>query len=114
VWFVVAFVIWAFLYLWLSIAVFGKTLGKTMMGVRVVRADGSIALHSRQAVIRAITYPLSFAIVGVGLLGVVFGKERRAWHDHLARTAVVYDWGSRAARMSTPLAAWLERKGNID
>jgi uncharacterized RDD family membrane protein YckC len=114
VWFVVAFVIWAFLYLWLSIAVFGKTLGKTVMGVRVVRADGSIALHSRQAVIRAITYPLSFAIVGVGLLGVVFGKERRAWHDHLARTAVVYDWGSRAARMSTPLAAWLERKGNID
>jgi hypothetical protein len=23
---------------------------------------------------------------------------------------VVYDWGSRAAQMPTPLAAWLERK----
>jgi uncharacterized RDD family membrane protein YckC len=114
VWFVAAFVVWAFLYLWLSIAVFGKTLGKTVMGVRVVGADGSIALHSRQAVIRALGYPLSIAILGIGLVGVVFGRERRAWHDHLARTAVVYDWGSRAARMSTPLAAWLERKGSAD
>ena len=113
VWFVVAFVVWAFLYLWLSIAVFGKTLGKTVMGVRVVGADGSIALQSRQALIRAVTYPLSFSVLGLGLVGIVFGRERRAWHDHLARTTVVYDWGSRAARMSTPLADWLERKGSV-
>jgi uncharacterized RDD family membrane protein YckC len=110
-WYVAGFVLWAFLYLWLSVAVFGKTLGKTVMGVRVVGADGSISLQGRQAFVRAITYPLSFAALGIGLLGVVFGRERRAWHDHLARTAVVYDWGSRTARMSTPLAAWLERKG---
>jgi uncharacterized RDD family membrane protein YckC len=110
-WYVLGFVLWAFLYLWLSVAVFGKTLGKTVMGVRVVGVDGSVALHGRQAFVRALTYPLGFAVVGVGLLGVVFGSERRAWHDHLAGTAVVYDWGSRTARMSTPLAAWLERKG---
>ncbi|HEX6146807.1 MAG TPA: RDD family protein [Acidimicrobiia bacterium] len=108
-WYVLGFVLWAFLYLWLSVAVFGKTLGKTVMGVRVVGADGSVALHSRQAFLRALTYPLSF-VLALGLFGVVFGRERRAWHDLLARTAVVYDWGSRTARMSTPLAAWLERK----
>jgi uncharacterized RDD family membrane protein YckC len=113
-WFVLGFVLWVFLYLWLSVAVFGKTLGKTVMGVRVIRADGSIALHSHQAVIRALTYPLSFVVLGIGLAGVVFGRERRSWHDHLARTAVVYDWGARAARMSTPLAAWLERRGSVD
>jgi uncharacterized RDD family membrane protein YckC len=113
-WYVIGFIVWAFLYLWLSVAVFGKTLGKTVMGVRVVSADGSVALHSRQAFVRALTYPLSFVIVGIGLLGVVFGRERRAWHDHFARTAVVYDWGSRTARLSTPLAAWLERKGLED
>jgi uncharacterized RDD family membrane protein YckC len=110
-WYVVGFVLWAFLYLWLSVAIFGKTLGKTIMGVRVVSADGSVSLHSRQAFVRALTYPLSFALLGIGLLGIVFGRERRAWHDHFARTAVVYDWGSRTARLSTPLAAWLERKG---
>lgn len=110
-WYVVGLVIWSFLYLWLSVAIFGKTLGKTVMGVRVVASDGSVGLHGRQAFIRALTYPLSFLIFGIGLLGVVFGRERRAWHDHFAGTAVVYDWGSRTARLSTPLAAWLERKG---
>jgi hypothetical protein len=32
IWYIVGFTIWAFLYLWLSIAIFGKTLGKTVMG----------------------------------------------------------------------------------
>ena len=113
-WYIVGFVVWALLYLWLSIAVFGKTLGKTVMGVRVVDSEGSLALHSRQSLIRAVSYPLSFVVLGLGLLGVLFGRERRAWHDHFAGTAVVYDWGSRTARLSTPLAAWLERKGVED
>lgn len=113
-WYIVGFVVWALLYLWLSIAIFGKTLGKTVMGVRVVDSEGSLALHSRQSLIRAVTYPLSFVVLGLGLLGVLFGRERRAWHDHFAGTAVVYDWGSRTARLSTPLAAWLERKGVED
>jgi len=110
-WYVVGFVVWAFLYLWLSIAIFGKTPGMTVMGVRVVRSDGSVALHGRQALVRALTYPLSFLVLGIGLLGIVFGRERRAWHDHFAGTAAVYDWGTRTARLSSPLAAWLERKG---
>lgn len=110
-WYIVGFVVWALLYLWLSIAIFGKTLGKTFMGVRVVASDGSVALHSRQSLVRAVTYPLSFVVLGLGLLGILFGRERRAWHDHFAGTAVVYDWGSRTARLPTPLAAWLERKG---
>ena len=113
-WYIVGFVVWALLYLWLSIAIFGKTLGKTVMGVRVVDSRGSLALHSRQSLIRAITYPLSFVVLGLGLLGVLFGRERRAWHDHFAGTAVVYDWGSRTARLSSPLAAWLERKGSVE
>jgi uncharacterized RDD family membrane protein YckC len=113
-WYVAGFVLWAFLYLWLSVAVFGKTPGKTVMGARVVGADGSVALHAGQALVRAFTYPLSIAILGLGLIGIVFGSERRAWHDHLARTAVVYDWGNRTARMPTPLAAWLERRGLED
>ena len=110
-WYIVGFVVWALLYLWLSIAIFGKTLGKTFMGVRVVDSQGSVALHSRQSLVRAITYPISFVVLGLGLVGILFGRERRAWHDHFAGTAVVYDWGSRTARLSTPLAAWLERKG---
>ena len=55
---------------------------------------------------------LPVLIFGIGLLGIIFGQERRAWHDHFAGTAVVYDWGSRTARMPTPLADWLVRRGD--
>ncbi len=110
IWFGLAYLVWVLLYLWISVAIFGRTVGKAVLGVRVVGADGSTALRSRQAFLRAFTYPLSFVIFGIGLLGIIFGKERRAWHDHFAGTAVVYDWGSRTARMPTPLADWLGRR----
>ena len=38
-------------------------------------------------------------------------RERRALHDMLARTAVVYDWGERPAKLPAPLTRYLERKG---
>lgn len=104
-------VVVAFLYLWISYAVFGKTIGKAVLGLRVVSADGHASLAPRQPLVRVLTYPLSFVVFGLGLLGVVFNPERQAWHDRLARTAVVYDWGSRTATMPTPLADFLERRG---
>jgi uncharacterized RDD family membrane protein YckC len=109
-WAGVTLFLWAFLYLWVSLAVFGKTIGKMVMGVRVVGADGAVVLQGRQSFVRVFTYPLSFVILGVGLLGAVFGRERRAWHDHFAGSAVVYDWGSRTAAMPTPLAEFLNRR----
>lgn len=102
---------WAFFYLWFSLAVFGKTVGKMLLGVRVVSSDGTVVLRGRRPLIRVLTYPLSFAVFGIGLLGVVFNPERQAWHDRLAKTAVVYDWGSRTAALPTPLAEFLERRG---
>lgn len=107
----VSLVLWAFFYLWISYAVFGKTIGKMFLGVRVVSSDGQVVLRGRQSFLRVLTYPLSFLIFGLGLLGVVFNRERQAWHDKFARTAVVYDWGSRTAGMPTPLADYLARKG---
>jgi len=106
-----ALLVFSFLYLWISYAVFGKTIGKTILGLRVVSADGHATMRARQSLIRVLTYPLSFALLGIGLLGVVFNPQRQAWHDRLARTTVVYDWGSRTATMPTPLSDFLERKG---
>jgi uncharacterized RDD family membrane protein YckC len=103
--------IFGFLYLWISYTVFGKTIGKMTLGLRVVSADGHITMSSRQPLIRVLTYPVSFLLLGLGLLGVVFNPQRHAWHDRLARTAVVYDWGSRTVTMPTPLADFLERRG---
>jgi uncharacterized RDD family membrane protein YckC len=107
----VSLAVWAFLYLSTSLTIWGKTIGKALLGVRVVGADGSLALQGRKPLIRVLTYPLSFLFFGLGLLGVVFNPQRQAWHDRLAGTAVVYDWGSRTAVMPTPLADFLERRG---
>lgn len=107
----ITLVLWAFFYLWISYAVFGKTIGKMLLGVRVVSSDGQIVLKGRQSFLRVLTYPLSFLIFGLGLLGIVFNRQRQAWHDRFAQTAVVYDWGSRTAGMPTPLADYLARKG---
>jgi uncharacterized RDD family membrane protein YckC len=101
--------LWGFMYLVVSLAVAGKTVGKALLGLRVVSSDGDPALARSQPLIRVLTYPLSF-VLGLGLLGIVWGRERRAWHDRLAGTAVVYDWGSRTATLPTPLATFLERK----
>jgi hypothetical protein len=39
-------------------------------------------------------------------------RERRALHDLLAGSSVVYDWGGRPAEMPSPLARWIEVHGD--
>jgi hypothetical protein len=44
-------------------------------------------------------FPLSFLLFGLGFLGILVQRERRALHDLIAGTAVVYSWDARAARL---------------
>jgi uncharacterized RDD family membrane protein YckC len=93
-----AFVGWEFLYFAYSWAASGKTFGMAIFGVRVVRPDGTDASW-RQAVVRTLALPLSFLLLGLGFLGILVGGKRRALHDVIAGTAVVYSWDARAARL---------------
>jgi uncharacterized RDD family membrane protein YckC len=67
----------------------GRTPGKALFGLRVVRADGTPVRLGR-AVVRALGYLLS-AILLLGFLWVLVDPDRKAWHDRIAGTAVVYD-----------------------
>jgi uncharacterized RDD family membrane protein YckC len=98
IWVGVAFVAWEFLYFAYSWSASGKTAGMALFGVRVVRPDGTDA-SGRQAVVRTLALPLSFLLLGLGFLGIVVGDKRRALHDVIAGTAVVYSWDARAARL---------------
>ena len=89
---------WEFFYFGYSWAANGKTFGMAVLGVRVVRADGAIADPWR-GVVRALAFPLSFLFFGLGFLGILVQRERRALHDLIAGTAVVYAWDARAARL---------------
>jgi uncharacterized RDD family membrane protein YckC len=89
---------WEFFYFGYSWAVSGRTFGMAVLGVRVVRADGQ-PLDPWRGAVRALALPLSFLFFGLGLLGILVQRERRALHDLIAGTAVVYAWDARAARI---------------
>ena len=93
-----ALVVWSFIYFAYQWALAGKTLGMAVLGIQVVAADGT-PVTTKESVIRTLTLPLSFVLFGIGFLGILIGRERRAWHDHFAGTAVVYSWDARAARL---------------
>jgi uncharacterized RDD family membrane protein YckC len=98
---------WAFGYIAVPLAMTGRTFGKAVVGLRVVRRDGTPLLPA-QAAVRTLVLPFSWLFLGLGLLGGVFGRERRTWHDVLARTTEVIDWGDRPAELPTPLARWID------
>jgi uncharacterized RDD family membrane protein YckC len=112
VWWLLGYVVWVFLYFWVSTAITGRTIGKWLVGLRIVQRKGT-PLQGRAALVRALTFPLSFMVFGLGFLGIVIGRERRAWHDKFAKTVVVYDWGDRPAEMPAPLTRFLNRRNAI-
>jgi len=89
---------WLFIYFAYSWAASGKTFGMALLGVRVVRSDGTDA-GARRALVRTLALPLSFLVFGLGFLGVLLGSRRRALHDLIAGTVVIYSWDARAARL---------------
>ena len=100
----VVLVIWEFLYFAYQWTLGGKTIGMAVLGIRVVRMDGT-PIGWRQAVVRTLALPLSFLVLGLGFLGILTNRDRYALHDRIARTAVVYSWDARAARLR-----WLARQ----
>jgi uncharacterized RDD family membrane protein YckC len=98
IWVIIAYAVWAFGYFAHSWAASGRTAGMALFGVRVVRDDGA-EVSGRRAVVRTLALPLSFLFLGLGFVGILLGDRRRALHDVIAGTAVIYSWDARAARL---------------
>ncbi|WP_242344742.1 RDD family protein [Anaeromyxobacter terrae] len=75
-------------YATLAHALAGATLGKWMVGLRVVGPDGRRPSLARSAV-RAALGGVSAGLLGLGFLLALFTRSGRALHDLLARTWVV-------------------------
>ena len=73
--------------------------GRARRSVRRVIATDGTAVGARRAVARAAAFPLSFLLLGLGFAGILLGERRRALHDVIAGTAVIYSWDARAARL---------------
>lgn len=103
------FLLWNYLYLWLSYTIASKTVGMAVVGIRVVNRQGEV-LGSGQSAIRTLVLPISVFFFALGCLGILFSPERRALHDGAAGSVVVYDWGDRPAEMSAPITRWIAAK----
>lgn len=90
--------IWSGIYFGSSWVIYDRSPGMTLLGLRIVRGDGS-DLDRRHALIRLIAFPLGFLTLGIGFLGIIFARTHRAIYDRIADTAVIYDWDAEAARL---------------
>jgi uncharacterized RDD family membrane protein YckC len=89
---------WSALYFGSCWVVYARSPGMSLLGLRIVRSDGS-SLDPRHAIIRLIAFPLGFLTLGIGFLGIIFGRAHRAIYDRIADTAVIYDWDAEAAKL---------------
>jgi len=88
---------WVFLvsgYFVLLHGMAGRTVGKWVLGLRVVGANKA-PISYRQAMMRWLGY-VAFAFFGIGFLWILLNREKRAWHDLLAGTWVVRDLAGTA------------------
>jgi uncharacterized RDD family membrane protein YckC len=106
----IAFVAWLFVYWMVSSALVGRTPIMALAGLRIVSRDGT-PLRPRNALVRTVVLPFSLLLFGLGGAWMIVDRERRALHDLLAGSTVVYDWGGRPAELPTPLARWIADHG---
>ena len=93
---VVAFFAGLVLYLTAAWWISGRTLGDRVMGIRVVTGT-----RLRLQLARAFVRSMLCAAFPIGLLWCAVNRERRALHDLVLRTSVVYDWLPRTASNRT-------------
>jgi uncharacterized RDD family membrane protein YckC len=74
----------------------GRTPGMMLLGLRVVTVDGDRP-GARRSIIRAVGYWVS-AILLLGFAWIAVDRRSQGFHDKLAGTFVVYDWGGSPGR----------------
>jgi uncharacterized RDD family membrane protein YckC len=67
----------------------GGTLGKLILGLRIIRVDGSM-LTAGQAAGRYLAYLLNSFTFFIGFIMAGFDSEKRALHDRICDTRVIY------------------------
>ena len=94
----IALVVWAFVYFAYPLAAVRPHVrhGDRRRAGGASRRPRPRPAARRRARARA---PLSFLLFGLGFLLILLRRDRRALHDLIASTAVVYAWDASAARL---------------
>ncbi len=83
------FVSLPFFYFTISTWKYGKTMGKHLIGIKVIDRNGKIPDLSTSLKREVFGKILSGLLLGIGFLIVIFDKEKQALHDKIASTYVV-------------------------
>ncbi len=86
----------------------GQTLGKRMLGVRVVSATGERHVTCMQALVRSLSFVATSIPCGIGQLAILWDPQKRSWSDRLAGTRVVrVPWAGKVGSLARPVVATL-------
>jgi uncharacterized RDD family membrane protein YckC len=67
----------------------GQTLGKKALGIRVIDLSAGGSIGYGRAFIRYIGRIVSFVVILLGYLWMLWDKEKQTWHDKFANSVVV-------------------------
>jgi uncharacterized RDD family membrane protein YckC len=67
----------------------GQTVGKMIVGIRVLADDGDAAPDVGRAALRTLMWMLLALPAGLGLLSATLAGDGRGWHDRFSGTRVV-------------------------
>ena len=76
-------------YYTIAVAIWATTIGKRVFGIYILQSDGSKVGFFR-ALARALAISLSWITLGIGFLMIAFRGDKRALHDLICGTVVVY------------------------
>jgi uncharacterized RDD family membrane protein YckC len=89
--------IWQFIYFASALIASSRTLGKAILGLKVVNYEDGTNVKAKRALVRTFLLYLNiWSIVGVAL--GLLRRDRRELHDLIAGTGVVYSWDATMAR----------------
>ncbi|MCM8804612.1 MAG: RDD family protein [Candidatus Omnitrophica bacterium] len=81
------------LYKILIVGKFGASLGKMIVGIKIVDENGNkISFKTafiREVVVKQIIYPIFSFFSFLGYLWAIWDKRKQTWHDKIARTIVI-------------------------
>jgi uncharacterized RDD family membrane protein YckC len=80
----------------------GQTIGKSLLGVRVVATDGA-PLTAGQAFLRYLAYYIALIPLGFGFLVAGLRRDRRGLHDLIAGSRVERTTAARRPRRAVPV-----------
>lgn len=91
-----------------GLTVEGGTIGKRMLGLRVVRVDGTSVEFFRAALRELVGRPLSSFSLLMGYLWMLDQPERQTWHDVVANTVVVHELPTRTGPVWADQPPWTQ------